>query len=72
MSYQNISFSKDHNSEFYKVLRQRVNDYFKTKNITRHANAAMVFKTIALLSFYLIPFGFLLTFCISRNHMTKD
>lgn len=57
MSYQNITFSKDHNSEFYKVLRQRVNNYFKTKNITRHANATMVFKTIALLSLYLIPFG---------------
>ena len=59
MAYQNVSFSKDHNSEFYKVLRQRVNDYFKTRNITRHANAGMVFKTIALLSLYLVPFGVL-------------
>ena len=50
MAYQKVSFSKDHNSEFYKVLRHRVNDYFKTRNITRHANATIVFKTIALLS----------------------
>ena len=61
MFNSNVTFAKTHNEEFHKVLRKRVGDYFKTKNISRHANAAMVFKTIAMLAFYLIPLCFLLT-----------
>ncbi|MFM7683728.1 MAG: fatty acid desaturase family protein [Bacteroidota bacterium] len=59
MNYTNVTFSKEHNSEFYKVLRQRVNDYFKSRNISRHANGAMVFKTICMMLIYLIPFSVL-------------
>ncbi len=61
MFNSNVTFAKTHNEEFHKVLRKRVGDYFKTKNISRHANAAMVFKTIAMLAFYLTPLCFLLT-----------
>ena len=61
MFNSNVTFAKTHNEEFHKVLRKRVADYFKTKNISRHANAAMVFKTIAMLAFYLTPLFFLLT-----------
>lgn len=59
MNYSNVTFSKEHNSEFYKVLRQRVNDYFKSNNISRHANGAMVFKTICMMLIYLVPYIFL-------------
>jgi len=58
MFNSNVTFAKTHNEEFHKVLRKRVGDYFKTKNISRHA---MVFKTIAMLTFYLTPLCFLLT-----------
>jgi len=61
MFNSHVTFAKTHNEEFHKVLRKRVGDYFKTKNISRHANAAMVFKTIAMLAFYLTPLCFLLT-----------
>ena len=61
MFNSNVTFAKTHNEEFHKVLRKRVGDYFKTKNISRHANVAMVFKTIAMLAFYPTPLCFLLT-----------
>ena len=54
-----IQFSKDHNSDFYKTLKSRVNAYFKENNISKTANAAMVFKTFALLALFLTPYGFL-------------
>lgn len=61
MLHQTVKFSKNHNEEFYKVLRKRVGDYFKANNISRHANASMVFKTISLLVIYLTPLVLMLT-----------
>ncbi|NVK66414.1 MAG: fatty acid desaturase [Flavobacteriales bacterium] len=47
--------------EFYKVLRKRVNNYFKENGISRHANTNMVVKTIFMISLYFIPFILMLT-----------
>lgn len=62
MSIKNITFSKTHNADFYKTLQQRVRAYFKDNNKSKHANATMVIKTIAMISFYLLPFLAILTF----------
>lgn len=54
-----VKFSNDGNPEysgFFATLKQRVDGYFKEKNISRHANSTMVVKTIAMLSAYVIPF----------------
>ena len=59
MQNNTIQFSKEHNSEFYKTLKSRVNTYFKENKIAKTANAAMVFKTFALLALFLVPYGFL-------------
>ena len=59
--FSSVQFVKGNNAEFYKVLRQRVNEYFKKGNISRHANSAMVFKTICMLTLYLAPFVLILT-----------
>ena len=59
MQNNTIQFSKEHNSEFYKTLKSRVNAYFKENKIAKTANAAMVFKTFALLALFLVPYGFL-------------
>jgi linoleoyl-CoA desaturase len=56
-----IKFAKDHNEEFYKVLKQRVNEYFKSTGKTRHGNFAMVIKTIFMIALYFVPFISLLT-----------
>lgn len=49
-------------SEFYSVLRRRVDGYFKENNISKHATPAMIIKTIILLSAYILPFVYILVF----------
>lgn len=55
--HQPIRFATNSNgNEFFSALRQRTDKYFKDNNISKHANAAMVIKTVILLSAYIIPF----------------
>lgn len=61
MQINSIKFSGNHNEEFYKVLRKRVNAYFKTNNISRYANGKMVIKTIFMIALYVVPYVLLLT-----------
>ena len=49
-------FSRNNNPEFSKILRNRVNEYFKSNKISRNANFEMKLKTLAALSLYIIPF----------------
>lgn len=62
-----IRFSSKNKQEqqFATELRKKVNDYFKTNNISTKANAAMVFKTIVLVCIYLAPFVLVLS--VSMN-----
>lgn len=60
-SINNPKFSRALNSDFSKTLRNRVNTYFKTNNISRNANATMVIKTIVMLSLFFVP---LLAICL--------
>jgi linoleoyl-CoA desaturase len=59
---EHIRFTnKDKNrNQFFSTLRQRVDQHFKDKNISRHHNSTMVVKTIILLSCYIVPFIVLL------------
>lgn len=65
MNRLNVTFSKDHNAEFYKTLQQRVREYFKDNNISRFANGGMVVKTIFMISLYVVPFILLNTIITS-------
>ncbi len=47
-------------SEFAKVLRKRVNGYFKEKNISKNSNFNMILKTIFMVCLYFVPFSFLI------------
>lgn len=51
--------------QFVVTLRKNVNDYFKENNISTKANAAMIIKTIALISIYLVPYILILTISMS-------
>ena len=62
MNTKQIRFSTSEKDEFYKVVRKRVNTYFKENNISRYANVNMVLKTIFMLSLYFVPFILILTF----------
>lgn len=48
-------------NEFAAVLKKKVNDYFTSNNISMNANIAMVIKTIAMVSIYIVPFILILT-----------
>jgi linoleoyl-CoA desaturase len=59
---QKVKFSSKNSSEFFPTVRKRVDQYFKDKNISKHANGQMVFKTIfflglLLVSYILLVFG---------------
>src|SRR5689334_10596806 len=47
----------DHDKRlFFTTLKNRVDQYFKERGRSSHANAKMVIKTIVLLLIYLLPF----------------
>lgn len=54
-STQHIKFGQQ-NRLFMQTLRQRVDQYLKEKNISRHANVNMVIKTIFMFSLYFVPY----------------
>lgn len=51
--------------EFWKTLRTNVSDYFKVNGISSKSNSDMVVKTIAMLSFYIVPIVMLLLFQVN-------
>jgi linoleoyl-CoA desaturase len=60
MSYSTVYFGSN-KRDFYITLKKRVDNYFKTNNISRHANFGMVFKTICLFALYIVPYTLLIT-----------
>ncbi len=58
---QKITFNKSQPSEFYIVVKQRVNDYFVSRNLSRHANTGMVAKTVFILTIFVLTYFLLLS-----------
>ena len=52
--------------EFYSTVNQRVNEYFKSKNISRNGNAEMFTKTIFMFLLYLIPYVLMITSVVTN------
>lgn len=61
MELKKVTYNSTEHQDFYKVLRKRVNAYFKDNNKSKYANTNMVIKTIFMLSLYLVPFVLMLT-----------
>jgi len=55
-----VKFVNKDKNLFYQTLKKRVDQYFTTQQISKNANGAMVFKTIVLMSAYILPFVLLL------------
>ena len=53
-------------AEFYTTLNQRVNEYFKSKNISRTGNSEMVIKTIFMFLLYMIPYVLMITSVVTN------
>jgi linoleoyl-CoA desaturase len=47
--------------DFVTTLNKRVNEYFKTRNLSRHANSEMVIKTFVMFGLYGIPYFLIVT-----------
>lgn len=47
---------------FFNTLKQRVDQYFKDRQISSHANATMIIKSIALMTLYLGPIAIIFIF----------
>jgi linoleoyl-CoA desaturase len=52
--------------EFYSTVNQRVNEYFKNRNLSRNGNAEMVIKTIFMFTLYLIPYALIIGGIVSN------
>ncbi|MDC0338533.1 acyl-CoA desaturase [Flavobacteriales bacterium] len=61
MTLKTVRFNTKDKPEFYKVLRKRVNNYFKENNISKFANARMKWKTAIILIAFFTPLVLLVT-----------
>jgi linoleoyl-CoA desaturase len=52
--------------DFFVTLNQRVNEYFKKNQISRHANSEMVIKTIFMFTLYFVPYAFIISGAIAN------
>lgn len=58
---QKVKFVDKSKSDFSKVLRDRVNQYFTDKGISQHANAEMVIKSVVMFSGLFVSYGLLIS-----------
>ncbi|OJW81181.1 MAG: hypothetical protein BGO69_04585 [Bacteroidetes bacterium 46-16] len=56
-----VKFAPKGEDSFYDAVKYRVQEYFRTNNITEHANTAMRLKTVAMLSLYIVPYLLIVT-----------
>ena len=59
-SHKPVTFAKTR-LDFTAILNKRVNDYFKTNEVTRHATPEMIIKTIIMFTLYFGPYGLILS-----------
>jgi len=62
MNIKTARFNSNNGAEFHKALKSRVDEYFSSKKISKNANTKMVIKTIAMISFYVLPYLALMIF----------
>ena len=58
---QIVKFAPKGETNFYDLVRARVNDYFKVNNISPYSNSKMYVKTAAMLCMYFVPYLVIVT-----------
>jgi linoleoyl-CoA desaturase len=58
---QAVKFNVQDQPEFFKALRQRVNQHFKDQGISRHADWNMKIKTVFMIALYFVPLALLIS-----------
>jgi linoleoyl-CoA desaturase len=56
-----VRFKENAPKDFFAIVNQRVNDYFKTNQIDRYGNSEMVLKTIFMYVLYFVPYLLMVT-----------
>lgn len=51
-----VKFAAKGEDSFYDTVKERVDAYFQTNNLSKYANSAMVVKTTVMICLYFIPF----------------
>jgi linoleoyl-CoA desaturase len=57
---ETITFATTHR-DFAATLNKRVNDYFKSNQVSRHANTEMVVKTFCMFLAYFVPYALIIS-----------
>ncbi len=66
MEQKRLKFSKDFDKDFYNTLKQRVNEYFETNNISKSGNHVMYLKSAFMIALYLIPYFIMLSGAVTN------
>ncbi|TAE18336.1 MAG: acyl-CoA desaturase [Bacteroidetes bacterium] len=66
---QKPRFGSNDEANFFICLKNRVDDYFKESHLSKQGNNAMLFKTLAMLSLYFVPYFLILTGWFSIGFM---
>ena len=53
---QHPKFLREKGNGFSKTLSKKVKTYFKTNELSKHANNSMIIKTILMLTIFCLPF----------------
>ncbi|MTI30775.1 acyl-CoA desaturase [Cytophagales bacterium RKSG123] len=61
MNFSGAKFSKEAHADFSTTLRGRIKEYFKSNNKSRYGNSTMVWKSISLITLYLVPYILMIT-----------
>lgn len=60
MLHTSVKFPKGEKADYIRTLRSRVTEYFDQNHIHKYGDWKMIVKTIAMLSFWLVPYFILL------------
>ncbi|MGB3017191.1 MAG: acyl-CoA desaturase, partial [Ignavibacteria bacterium] len=66
MEQKRLKFSKDFDKDFYDTLKQRVNEYFETNNISKSGNHVMYLKSAFMIALYLSPYFIMLSGAVTN------
>ncbi len=52
-----VKFAHRNGAGFFDTLKARIEDYFKSNNLEMHGNQSMKWKSVAIISMYLVPYA---------------
>lgn len=56
-----VRFAPKTSESFYDELKKRIEAYFQRNDVSKHANRTMRWKTVAMISMYLVPLGLIIS-----------